>query len=122
MANTQVVRDYIATEIVLGRLVGPLKEVLLPLVKTSPIGLVPKSHNVDKWRMIVDLSFPRGGSVNSSISSELSSITYAKIDDAVELILQLGPGTQLAKLDLKSAYRKDLSNPMQNPAARPVAM
>lgn len=105
MTNAQAVSDYVAAEVELGRLVGPLKEMLFPLVKTSPIGLVPKSHQVDKWRMIVDLSFPRGGSVNSGISSELSSITYAKVDDAVELILQLGPGTELVKLDLKNAYR-----------------
>jgi hypothetical protein len=43
--------------------------------------------------------------VNSGISPELSSITYAKVDDAVKLILQLGLGTELVKLDLKSAYR-----------------
>ena len=60
---------------------------------------------VDKWRMIVDLSYPRDRSVNSGISSEHSSITYAKLDDAVEIILNLGVGTQLVKLDLKSAYR-----------------
>lgn len=105
MANAQVIREYIAEEVKLGRLVGPLKKVILPLLKTSPIGLVPKSHQVDKWRMIVDLSFPRDHSVNSGISPELSSITYAKVDDAVDMILKLGVGTQLVKLDLKSAYR-----------------
>jgi hypothetical protein len=60
MANAQVVADYISAEVEVGRLVGPLESHVLPLVKTSPIGLVPKSHQVDKWRMIVDLSFPRG--------------------------------------------------------------
>ena len=33
------------------------------------------------------------------------NIQYASIDDAVKLIMQLGPGTQLAKLDIKDAYR-----------------
>lgn len=51
--------------------------------------------------MIVDLSFPYNHSVNAGISEELSSITYARVDDAVE---QLGAGTQLVKLDL-NAYR-----------------
>ena len=31
-------------------------------------------------------------------------MTYAKVDEAVEIIRQLGVGTQLAKLDLQSAY------------------
>ena len=104
-ANAQVIREYIAEEVQLGRLMGPLKKVILPWVKTSPISLVPKAHQVDKWRMIVDLSYPRDHSVNSGISSEHSSITYAKLDDAVEIILKLEVGTQLVKLDLKSAYR-----------------
>ena len=104
-ANVQVIREYIAEEVQLGRLVGPLKKVILPWVITSPIGLVLKAHQVDKWRMIVDLSYPRDRSVNSGISSEHSSITYAKLDDAVEMILKLGVGTQLVKLDLKDAYR-----------------
>ena len=43
--------------------------------------------------------------MNSGISSKHSSIAYAKLDDAVEMILKLGVGTQLVKLDLKSAYR-----------------
>ena len=88
-------------EVEVGRLVGPLGEHVLPLVKTSPIGLVPKSHQVDKWRRIVDLSFPRGLRVNSGI---ISRVIINQVDDAVNLILQLGLGTELVKLDLKSAY------------------
>ena len=38
-------------------------------------------------------------------SREYCSLQYASIDDAVKLIMQLGPGTQLAKLDIKDAYR-----------------
>jgi len=105
MANARVVSDHIAAELQAGRLVGPLAPILCPLVKTSPLGLVPKSHQVDKWRVIVDLSFPRGASVNAGIDEDLASITYAKVDDAVQQILKLGKGAQLAKLDLKNAYR-----------------
>ena len=51
------------------------------------------------------LSFPTRGSVNDGIASDLASITYALVDDAVRLILRLGRGMQLVKLDLKNAYR-----------------
>ena len=54
--------------------------------------------------MIVDLSFPRNHSVNDSISRELSSISYATVDDAIQCILQLGTGTELVKLEHKNAY------------------
>ena len=47
---------------------------------------------------------PVNHSVNEGISRELSSISYASVDDAVEQILQLGRGTQLVKLDLEKAY------------------
>ena len=36
----------------------------------SPIGLVPKGHGGNAWRMIVDLSYPRGRSVNNFIPSK----------------------------------------------------
>lgn len=58
-----------------------------------------------KWRLIMDLSFPFKHGVNAGISEELASITYARMDEAVELILQLGGGAELVKLDLKNAYR-----------------
>ena len=87
-----------------GHLVGPLQQPSLPLLHTSPLGLVPKSEP-NQWRMIVDLSFLFGHSVNDGISSKLSSIAYASVDDAVQHILRLGKDAQLVKLDLKQVYR-----------------
>ena len=104
VANTGIVREYIAGELEAGRLVGPLQQSILPLVHTSPLGLVPK-HQSNRWRTIVDLSAPRGHSVNDSISRELSSISYSRVDDAVDHILRQGRGAELVKIDLKNAYR-----------------
>ena len=53
----------------------------------------------------MDLSAPRHRSVNDGVSPEYCSLQHASIDDAIKLIMQLGPGTQLAKLDIKDAYR-----------------
>ena len=69
----------------------------------SPMGLIPKSGG--KWRLIVDLSSPRKASVNEGINPEWCSLKYAAIDQALLFIRQLGRGSQLAKFDLKSAYR-----------------
>ena len=45
-------------------------------------------------------------SINDGISSELASVSNASVDDAVQLVLQLGKGSELVKLDLKQAYRQ----------------
>ena len=84
--NEGQVRGYIAAEREAGRLVGPLCQSDLTGIHTSPIGLVPKSEP-NQWRMIVDLSFPFGRSVNDGISSTLASVSYSSVDDAVQRIL-----------------------------------
>ena len=101
-ANSSVVDSYIATEVALGRLLGPVSQVG---IHSSPIGLVPKARQHNKWRMIVDLSCPRGQSVNDGISADHCSIQYASVDEAVNIILAMGRCTQLVKVDLKDAYR-----------------
>ena len=53
----------------------------------------------------MDLSFPRKGSVNDAIPSDLCSLSYPSEDDAVDFVLALGRSTQMVKLDLKNAYR-----------------
>ena len=102
--NPAVITAYIRDELRAGRLVGPLGQSLLSGVQTNPVGLVPKSHG-SKWRMIVDLSSPRGLSVNDGISPHMCSLQYASIDDAVQVIMQLGQFTELVKMDLSNAYR-----------------
>ena len=58
-----------------------------------------------KWRLIVDLSSPRGESINDAISSELCHLQYASVLDAAALVRHLGKGAMLAKIDLHQAYR-----------------
>ena len=50
-------------------------------------------------------SGPRGASVNDGIEKELCSLKYVYVDEAMREVLVLGQGTQLAKFDIKSAYR-----------------
>ena len=101
----QLVEKQIQAEREAGRMLGPLPPHLACLVKTSPIGLIPKPHQPGKWRLIVDLSSPRGASVNDAISSDNCHMQYTSIWEAAKLIRRLGAGTQLAKLDLQNAYR-----------------
>ena len=89
----------------MGRMVGPIPPQLHPSLHTSPIGLVPKGRDSGQFRMIVDLSAPDGHCTNDGISTDLCSLQYASIDNALHYIVSLGRHTQLAKVDLKNAYR-----------------
>ena len=103
LANRPVVSERIWHEVGLGRMIGPMS--LVEGIHTSPIGLVPKARQQGKWRMIVDLSSPKAKSVNDGITSELCSLLYARINNALEIIPTMGLGTLLTKVDLQDAYR-----------------
>lgn len=99
------IESYLQKEVSLGRVRGPVRQGLqLPAVQVSPLGVIPKS-TPGEWRLIVDMSSPEGMSVNDGISSRRASLAYVSIDNLAEVVCGLGPGTQLAKFDLKSAYR-----------------
>ena len=68
----------------------------------SCFGVIPKPHKPGKWRLITDLSSPKGASVNDRINSRFCSLS---IDDAVRMVQRLGRGSVLAKFDLEAAYR-----------------
>ncbi len=74
--HSQVVEEYLK-ECSAGRVVGPLSLRDFPYVQVSPFGVIPKS-TPGKWRLIVDLSSPHGGSVNNGIDSNLCSLTLVR--------------------------------------------
>ena len=103
--NASVVQERLQTEVSLGRVRGPLDVERFRTVQVNRFGVIPKNHQPGKWRMIVDLSHPRGESVNDGISSDLCSLHYTSVDEAVKIVLQLGRGARLEKFDIENAYR-----------------
>ena len=101
--HPQTIMDHLASEAESGRLVGPLPSSIASLIQVSPLGLVHNSHS-DKWRLIVDLSSPRGRSMNDGISLDLSSLLYASVDYTVDVIIMLRRSALLEKFDLSCAY------------------
>ena len=71
---------------------------------TSRFGIIPKS-TPGKWRLIVDLSSPEGGSVNDGVAQDRCSLSYVGVNDAAWEILAQGQGALLAKVDIKRVYR-----------------
>ena len=100
-----LVGQHIQEERAAGRLLGPLPPALARDCQVSPIGLIPKPHQPGRWRLIVDLSSPRGSSVNDAISVDRCHLHYTSVLEAAALIRHLGKGTLLAKIDLHQAYR-----------------
>lgn len=99
--NPVMVNRYIAEVVAAGR----MEVSQSPLTRKNPIGLIPKPHQPGKFRLIVDLSAPRGSSVNDGISLALCSLEYASVDQAARLVARCGKGALMAKTDLLSAYR-----------------
>lgn len=96
-ANPAAVREYIEEELKQSTIRPALPE---ESVHISPIGLIPKGGQTGKFRLIVDLSSPQGGSVNDGIDPKLCSLSYSSVDEAVARVRQCGPGALMAKLDL----------------------
>jgi hypothetical protein len=65
--NPEVVDSYLAKEVQLGRVVAPDPQTAIHI---NRFGAIPKPHQPGKWRLILDLSYPRGASVNDSIERE----------------------------------------------------
>ena len=100
-----VVEDYLQAEVNLQRVAGPHPPSLLPNCQISRFRVIPKNSQPGKWRLIIDLSHPKDESVNDGISKYLCSLKYITLEDAIQQILALGPGSLLAKIDIKSAFR-----------------
>ena len=101
-----VIDQYLQDECKTGRVMGPFHaQDISPPVHISRFGVIPKKHRENSWRLIVDLSASDTQSVNDGIQPELCSLEYTKIGKAVKTINRMGPGTLIAKIDIKSAYR-----------------
>ena len=104
MSNPHEIKKKLYKEVSLGRVAGPFHECPITDLRVSPLGLVPKSEP-GEFRMIFDLSFPFGHSVNAGISQEDASVQYTRFDEIIRLVREEGQGSYLFKLDIKSAFR-----------------
>ena len=99
-----VIDDYLHTELAKGRVADPFSSPPLTHLHISRFGVIPKKHQLGKWRLILDLSSPDGHSVNNGIRKDSFTVQYMKVDDIIDGIMSLRRGTLLAKFDVESAY------------------
>ena len=103
--NSKVIKDYIDSEVGSGNIVGPFSPATAPKVHINRFGAIPKGHQPGKWRLITDLSYPEGSSVNDAIDPALCSLAYITVEQVAAKALSLGKGALVAKINIKSAYR-----------------
>ncbi len=84
-----IVAQYIDAERQAGHHVGPITPELQGHCQISSIGINLKPHQPGKWRLIVDLSAPRGHSINDGTDPLVCSIKYASVDQAVDFGLYM---------------------------------
>ena len=105
------VQDYIDTELSWNAIAGPF--VYPPFsddLVCSPLQTVPKRGS-SKRRVVMDLSFPHGSSVNDGIPQdtylgEHFTLWLPGIDRLVDFILEKGRNCLVFKKDLRRAYRQ----------------
>ena len=116
LEHPEVVTNYLEKERGLGRMLGPFQDTsTLPPLHINRFGVIPKGYNTGKWRLITDLSFPHGHSVNDGIDPDLCSMSYITVDEVARLATELGEGALLAKVDIESAYRQIPVHPQDRP-------
>lgn len=91
-------------ELELNRKVGPFLAPPFQHFTGSPLGTIPKKHSDPvKWRIIHDLSWPTGLSINNGIPEDLFSCNYDSLDYAITLVKHFGPGAVVSKLPNNSS-------------------
>ena len=105
------VSKYLERECGLGRMAGPFVADPFPVpMMVSPINTVPKDDPTER-RVIVDLSWPPGRSINFGISKDvyldlLIDLKYASVEEVCQMVMEVGRGAHIYKRDLRHAYRQ----------------
>lgn len=112
----QETRDYLIKEKTQSRVFGPhSRKQFEGKNGISPLNSVPRKND-SKRRFVLDLSFPKGRSINDGIDKnwyegEMVELKYPSVDDLVDIIIKhkkRNPEQRVLiwKRDLKSCYRQ----------------
>ena len=119
MAHPNDVTHYVATELSHGALLGPFAGPPTSACHYSP--LMTRIKKDSKFRrVIIDLSWPKGQSVNDGISRTdyidgPLTITLPTPDDMERAVIGAGRGSYLYKTDLARGYRQLRVDPVDWP-------
>ena len=118
--HMQSINTYVSTELSHGALLGPFSQPpFAPWSQNSPMMTRPKKNSVNR-RVIVDLSWPKPGSVNAGIRKGFyqgrpTVYTLPNIMDAADEVARIGTGSYIWCADLARAYRQLRTCPLSTP-------
>lgn len=101
--------NKVMTEVSEGRYIGPLSENEIPWDDfiQSPLSLVQKKNsNSSKLRLVFDLSYPKGNSVNSHTPEKLKRTSYYDLDHAILNSIKAGKNCYYTSADFSAAFRR----------------
>ena len=112
LAHPRAVESYLEKEKTEGAILGPIKNLggdpEHVHIHCSPLLTRPK--DIDKRRIILDLSFPNGQSLNDQVDREQFDnskflLKFPSIDDIVDEICRNNDDVTIAKIDVARAFR-----------------
>ena len=114
LKNSDFVDQALAEEVSKGYMAGPFDDPpFSSSYRVSPISVAAHKYS-GKKRVVLDLSAPHDGEgepINDLIDKDKHSLTYVKVDDAVQRIQHMGKGTILSKFDIADAFKIIPINP-----------
>ena len=109
--HPEALRKYISKERTKEAIMGPYKKIpFQKRVGIAPLSTRPKRESSER-RIILDLSFPYGNSVNDGILKDNylgfeTKLTFPRVDDFAFRIYFLGKGCMMFKIDLSRYFRQ----------------
>ena len=120
LAYTGEIDKFLQKELEKSAMLGPFQDLpFRPWTQISPLLTVPKKNSASR-RVVIDLSFPKGGNVNDGVARNFfqgRSLTYI-LPSARDLadIIAASPSTcYIWKADLERAYRQLRADPLDYP-------
>ena len=108
LKNQLHVAHYISDELLYGALYGPFKQIPFA-AHMSPL-MVRDKQNSDKKRTIIDLSWPKGFSINDGVARNIYlqmyfTLCYPSVDLITQALCELVPDALIYKIDISGAFR-----------------
>ena len=104
----EIAAELMEYELSQGYVMGPFAKSPFPSYRISPISVAFGKYS-NKPRLVVDLSAPHDSpdevSLNDLIDKDMFSLTYVKLDQAIDIIRQFGRNSVLMKTDIKNAFK-----------------
>ena len=109
LQHSECIQNYLDVEIKHKAIMGPFRKPPIPALHCSPLLTRPKAGSTTR-RVIVDLSWPHGNSVNHQVCSDtymgsVFKLTFPTVDDIVSRVAGMDGKCLLYKIDLQRAFR-----------------